>query len=141
MISIQKICAKDYGENQINAWGKREFQHEKLATCIKNDDIWVVESKGLIEGYGHLKTWPEKSHAEVLGLYLTPNVTGKGLGKTIINLIKARAKELGFNKLNLSSTKTSKFFYESAGFQQVGPDDSCLIGGVEIEGHPMEVYL
>lgn len=141
MTSIQKICAKDYREDQINAWGKREFQQEKLEACIKNDDVWVVESDGKIEGYGHLKTWKEKNYAEVMGLYLTPVVIGKGLGRVIINLIKERAKERGFEKLNLSSTKTSKNFYESAGFQQFSPDDSCLIGGVEIEGHPMEVSL
>jgi peptidase E/N-acetylglutamate synthase-like GNAT family acetyltransferase len=141
MTSIQKICAKDYREDQINAWGRREFQQEKLEFCIKNDDVWVIESNGKIEGYGHLKTWKGKNYAEVMGLYLTPSVAGKGHGKTIINLIKERAKELGFEKLNLSSTKTSKSFYESAGFQQFGPDDSCLIGGVEIEGHPMEALL
>lgn len=141
MTSIQKICAKDYREDQINAWGKREFQQEKLEACIKNDDLWVVENNGKIEGYGHLKTWKEKNHAEVMGLYLTPSVAGKGLGKTIINLIKERTRELGFEKLDLSSTKTAKSFYESAGFKQVGPNDSCLIGGVEIEGHPMEVSL
>jgi len=74
-------------------------------------------------------------------LYLTPSVIGQGLGKEIIDQIKAVAKKLGYNEIFLSSTKTSKGFYEKQGFHQYEEDDCLKIGGLPIEGHPMKITL
>ena len=141
MKSITEICSKDYDEEQIEAWGNRPYNEESRIEAIKNDYVWVVESNKRIEGYAYLKIFDEHNYGEIWGLYLTPIVCGKGFGRIIIELIIKEARKLKLKKIYLSSTKTSKKFYEAAGFKQVGEDDVTLIRGFEIEGHPMEISL
>lgn len=51
------------------------------------------------------------------------------------------AKDLGANEIFLSSTKTSKKFYEKQGFHLYEEDDVSMIGGVPVEGHPMKISV
>ena len=101
----------------------------------------MVECKGKIEGYGLLFINKERKLAEVGALYFTKEVLGLGLGKEIVEHMKKVAKDLGHREIFLSSTKTSKKFYEKQGFWQYDDDDSTLIGGVLVEGHPMKIEL
>jgi N-acetylglutamate synthase-like GNAT family acetyltransferase len=59
----------------------------------------------------------------------------------MVNQMKEVAVSLGFKEIFLSSTKTSKKFYLKQGFHQYEEDDSSLIGGVPVEGHPMKIKL
>lgn len=145
MKSIKEVCSKDYTQEQINAWGGREFNFEQKRKLIDNQYMWVVEDQGIVEGYGLLWFYPEnhekEGQADIGGLYLTPKVLGRGLGKEIVFYIKEMAKVVGVSEVYLSSTKTSKKFYESQGFKQYEKDDVSMIGGVPVEGHPMKVKL
>lgn len=55
MKSIQEICSKDHSTEEIQAWGHRPYRADQRKHSIQNDLVWVVEHKGSIEGYGHLK--------------------------------------------------------------------------------------
>ena len=148
MKSIKEVCSNDYTEEQINAWGGRAFNFESKRNLIENHYVWVVELEEAIEGYGLLfidtaiSIESDKSKkAEIGGLYLTPGVLGQGLGHIIINEMKEVVTSLGLKEIYLSSTKTSKKFYEKQGFWQYEEDDSTPIGGVPVEGHPMKIEL
>ncbi len=137
MKSIQEICVQDYTPQQIAAWGKEKYNFKMRNKMITQDHVWVVELNGEIEGYGHLFIVDKEKHAEVMGLYLTPKVIGLGLGQELLFYIKEMAKVLGAHELYLSSTKTSKRFYEKHGFMQYEDNKCFSIAGVEFEGHPM----
>lgn len=139
MESIKEVCSKDYTPEQIAAWGGREYNFESKNNLIKNHHVWVVELAGSIEGYGLL--FIGKKVAEIGALYFTPKALGQGLGHIMVNQMKEVALSLGFKEIYLSSTKTSKKFYEKQGFHQYEEDDSTLIGGVPVEGHPMKIEL
>lgn len=139
MLSIKEVCAKDYTPEQINAWGGREFNFEAKNNLIKNHHVWVIDLGGKIEGYGLLFIGEEK--AEIGALYFTPKVLGQGLGRIMVQEMKEVSQSLGFKEIYLSSTKTSKKFYEKQGFIQYAEDDFCQIGGVPVEGHPMKIDL
>lgn len=141
MQSIRELCSKDYSAEQINAWGGREFNYAGKKSLIQQQHVWVVECDGVIQGYGLLFINQEKSLAEIGGLYLTAKVVGLGLGKQIISEMKLKAKQLGFTVLHLSSTITSKEFYQKQGAQQVGEDQLVSINGMPIECHPMQIQL
>ena len=141
MESIKTVCKKDYSEEQLNAWGGRPYHFEQKRNLIDHHHVWVVEDSGKIEGYGLLFIDSDQEKAEIGALYLTNKVLGRGLGKEIVSKIKKKTKDLGLSEIILSSTKTAKKFYESQGFFQYAEDDCCLIGGVEIEGHPMKLTL
>ncbi len=141
MTSIKKVCSSDYTPEQIAAWGGRPFNRENKQKLIENHFVWVVEYDEAIEGYGLLFINEQEEKGEVAALYLTPKVLKKGLGREIIFYIKEMAKIKGLKELFLSSTKTSKKFYESQGFHQYEEDDVSKLGGVVIEGHPMKLDL
>lgn len=111
---------------------------------IPNTYGWLKRA-GEIEGYGLLWFFPEESEhrdkADLGGLYLTSKVLGKGLGKEIVFYMVEIAKIRGVKEIILSSTTTSKNFYESQGFHQYDEDDVTMIGGVPVEGHPMKMDL
>lgn len=67
MKSIRQLCSKDYSTKQIDAWAGRDFNYEGKKSLIENQFVWVVESQGVIEGYGLLFINKEKSLAEIGG--------------------------------------------------------------------------
>ncbi|MCF8058662.1 MAG: GNAT family N-acetyltransferase [Bacteriovoracaceae bacterium] len=139
MRSIKEVCSRDYNEEQVNAWGGREFNYDSKKRLIEEQAVWVIEKSGKIEGYGLLFKDKDKPVAEIGALYFTPEVNGKGFGKEIVFYMKEFAKISGVKEIYLSSTKTSKGFYEAQGFKQYCEDDSTIIGGVAVEGHPMKL--
>lgn len=139
MQSIQQVCAKDYTQEQIQAWGGREYNFEQKRNLIDNHHVWVVEEEGKIKGYGLL--FIGEKGAEIGGLYFLPSVLGRGHGRQIVNEMLEVAKEAGFKEVTFESTVTSKGFYERMGAYQYAEDENSPINGVPIEGHPMRIDL
>jgi tetratricopeptide (TPR) repeat protein len=94
MKSIQEICSKDHSPQEIQAWGHRPYREDQRVGSIKNDIVWVVEDGGSIEGYGHLRVFEKDGlkRGHIFGLYLTPMVVGKSLGKAIVDLMMEEIK-------------------------------------------------
>lgn len=143
MKSIQEICAKDYSPEEIQAWGHRPYREEIRLDSIKNDLVWVVENSGTIEGYGHLRIFEKegKKRAHIFGLYLTPKVAGKSLGKAIVDLMMVEVRSAGVKRVSLEATITAQGFYRRVGFVNVGPEKTVEIGGGEIRCFPMELRV
>ena len=142
MRSIRELCAKDYSDEQLTAWGGRSYDEQVRIKTITQDCVWVIEDKGVIEGFGHLmRKSGEPPNAEVMGLYLTPDIKGKRLGKRVLQLMEEWARENGYQTLNLGSTLTSFGFYQSQGFSEKGERAMLKIGGIDIPYIPMEKAL
>ncbi len=139
MQSIREVCKKDHSPEEINAWGYREYHPDHRQDCIKNHLMWVVEDKGLIEGYAHVMI--KDQNASLLGLYFTPAVIGKGLGKAMFKLIIKELKEKKIKKMGLDSTLTAHSFYLSMGAKDTGPMNSIVINSVPIRIYPMEFQI
>jgi N-acetylglutamate synthase-like GNAT family acetyltransferase len=143
MLSIQEVCAKDYTDAEIQAWGHRPFSDYKVLNSIEKDFFWVIADKEKIEGFGHLKIWnsEEGPKAEVMGLYLTPRVLGQGFGRKIIELMLSELRTQKVKSLTLSSTITSVPFYEKMGFIKLGGLSSHPIRGVAVRCQPMQMQF
>lgn len=142
MRSIRESCTSDYTPEQIEAWGGRAYDQKMRTNSIAQDCVWVIEDMGVILGFGHLmKRTGKPKTAEVMGLYLTPDVTGKQLGKRVLQLMEESATESGIQTLELGSTLTSIEFYRSQGFVESGPRSAMKIGGVDIPYLPMSKRL
>ena len=138
--SIREICSKDYTDSQIEAWAGRKFKPELWAQTMDRDFVWVVESEGLIYGFGQLAIMDE-DHGEIQGLYFVPEVTGNGLGKKMFSEILKTSRDHHLKKLRLYSTITAKTFYEALGFLQNESDTTIDMRGVAIPCYPMELKL
>lgn len=143
MKSIQEICSKDHSPQEIKAWGHRPYREDQRVGSIKNDMVWVVEDQGSIEGFGHLKIYEKHGvkQGHVFGLYFTPKVAGKGLGKAIVELMFEEVKKANAKFVTLESTITSLGFYRKMGFAESGPQTTIEISGTPIRCHPMKMVL
>lgn len=143
MKSIQELCSKDYSPQQIQGWGNRPYREDQRVGSIKNSLIWVVEEKGVVEGYGHLKIFEKEGmkRGHILGLYLTPKVIGKSLAKAIVDLMMEELKAAKVEEVALEATVTARDFYRKAGFADAGPETMVEIGGISIQCYPMKMEL
>jgi peptidase E/N-acetylglutamate synthase-like GNAT family acetyltransferase len=143
MRSIQEICSRDHSLQEIQAWGHRPYREDQRLASIKNDLVWVVEDQGLIEGYGHLKIAESdgRKFGHIMGLYLTPKVSRKSLGKEIVGLMLQRLRSERVSEVTLESTITARRFYKALGFVEAGPETSVEIAGTPIRCYPMRMEI
>lgn len=143
MKSIQEICSKDHSPQEINAWGHRPYRQEQRLAPIKNDLVWIVEDKGSIEGFGHLKIFEKDGlqRGHIFGLYLAPAVIGKGLGKAIVDLMIEEMKVAKVKHVTLESSITARNFYRKVGFVETGPEMTVDIAGTPIRCFPMQMAV
>lgn len=143
MKSIQELCSKDHSPQEIQAWGHRPYREDQRVGSIKNDLVWVVEDKGSIEGYGHLKIFEKDGLkcGHIFGLYLTPKVVGKSLGKAIVDLMMEEIKSAKVKQVSLEATITAQNFYRKVGFVDAGPETTVEISGTPIRCYPMKKEL
>jgi peptidase E/catechol 2,3-dioxygenase-like lactoylglutathione lyase family enzyme/GNAT superfamily N-acetyltransferase len=143
MRSIQLVCAKDYSEAEIKAWGNRAYDQLQREHAIKKDLVWVIEKDRVIHGYGHLRLLEKDSlkQAYIFGLYLTPEVLGKKLGHRIVTLMIEQAKAYGAKQINLESTITAHSFYGLNGFRDSGPMSLININNQMVRCFPMNLDL
>lgn len=85
---------------------------------------YVVESEGKI--VGGCGVYPTDGLpggcAELVKLYLLPEIRGLGLGKQLLNLSAAAAQELGYKRLYLESMpelSNAVRLYESVGYERI----------------------
>lgn len=140
MRSIREVCSKDYTNLEIAAWSGRNYRADFICQSIERDFLWVIESQHIIQGFGHFAVMSE-IEGEVMGLYLTPEILGKGLGKKLFWEILNVARKHHLKKISLHATKTAKSFYEALGFLQIASDTSIEMKGVPIPCFPMELEL
>jgi putative acetyltransferase len=138
--SVRTLCAKDYSPEAISAWSRNRSRSDIFKKAIERDRVFVLEENGRIYGYGHLALISDNL-AEIHGLYLHPDSSGKGFGKKLLMKLLALAQEHSVQKITLYSTTTAKPFYQAQGFYQYASDDEISIGGFPIACHPMELLL
>jgi len=143
MSSIREMCSSEYSEEQIKAWGGRAFEEEKWVYSINKQQVWVATVGETVEGYCHviIRESVAGKYGELAGLYITPKIIGRGVGKTFLQLAENLLKEQGIERLVTRSTKTAKEFYLSQGFFTNHDDASPCFSGVSIECIGMEKKL
>lgn len=138
MRSICEICSSDYTPEQIAAWGHRQYREDVRLKNIVEDDVWVVDIDGNIEGFGHLaQNAAEPEQGTLMALYFSPVAKGHGLGRKMYQAIEARAREKGIRVLRLESTITARGFYLSMGFVQMGEATVAHVADQQLPCFPM----
>lgn len=113
------------------------FSIETVADRIKpNEDRFVL---GAFDDHGSLtgivafireNSLKTRHKGAVFGLYVTPEMRGKGIGKALMRELLVRAKQMdGLEQLNLtvvSANGLARRLYESIGFQVYGTERRAL---------------
>jgi len=143
MTSIREICSKTHRPEEIQGWGNRAYHEAHRVGAIKNDWVWVVEDQGSIEGYGHLQISEKdgEKQAAIAGLYLTPKVSGRALGRAVLELMFEEMRAVKATKVALDSSLSAHRFYQRAGFRDAGPEKTVAVNGSPVRCYPMQLNL
>ncbi|MDG2528855.1 bifunctional helix-turn-helix transcriptional regulator/GNAT family N-acetyltransferase [Caulobacter endophyticus] len=117
------LYADEYG------WGA---DHEALIAEIvagfhrtfdaARDDAWIAEADGRMVGSIFLVRGETPDAAKLRLLYVEPDARGMGVGQMLIEACVARARALGYRRLDLWTVKTlsaARKLYQRAGFEVI----------------------
>jgi len=124
--AIRGSCAGHYPREVIEVWAGR-LRAEKYAEAIDRYEFFVAEEGGAVVGFGELG--PEAG--AIQGLYVSPDVSGRGVGRKLLSTLEERARAHGLKSLRLTSSLNAVPFYERAGFEAVGELTETIGPGVE----------
>jgi predicted GNAT family N-acyltransferase len=142
MRSIREVCVKDHGEDEIKGWGYRPLGNRWI-DAIKNGFVWVIECEQKVFGLAYIRIFEEdgETHANIHGLYLTPEVLGKGFGSKLMRIMLDKARASQVKKVTLQSSITAHEFYKHFGFDDCGSKMRVEIGGHPVTCFPMMLQL
>ncbi|MEM7600018.1 MAG: GNAT family N-acetyltransferase [Verrucomicrobiota bacterium] len=134
--SIREICSRDYSPQEIDAYSDVKYSHDVWEKSITQDFHLVVEVDGKVEGFAHAGIHPS-NRGEIMGLYFTPAIAGRGIGREIFERMNVFFEDHDVNQVFLTSSKTAKGFYQKMGFSVV---DQVIVNicGAGLECYYME---
>lgn len=124
--AIRETCASHYSQEVIQIWADG-LRPEKYGEAIESYEFFVAEEDGVVVGFGELGP----AAGEIQGLYVSPDVKGRGVGWKLLCTLEERARAYGLESLRLTSSLNAVSFYERAGFEAVGELTKTLSPGVE----------
>jgi GNAT superfamily N-acetyltransferase len=108
-----EIWIADYSQDCL----LERLREQTLFCCEENDHL-----SGMIGLNG----------SEIIGLYVHPEATGRGLGRQLVSHLEAFAKKRGIKELHLTSNLPMQGFYQRLGYEPKG------LTLVHLKGHDYE---
>src|SRR6476660_4717398 len=97
---------------------------------IADNEVYVAIKDGEIAGCGALSFG--ESNAELEHLWIRPEHMGSGIGRALVNNIRARAESLHLPALELSADPNAEGFYTRMGAQRIGDVRSEIEGQLRV---------
>lgn len=124
--AIRETCASHYPPEVLQIWAGG-LRADKYAEAIERYEFFVAEEDGEVVGFGELG--PEAG--EIQGLYVSPDVGGRGVGWKLLCTLEETARAHGLGSLRLTASLNAVAFYERAGYSPAGELTKTLAPGVE----------
>jgi len=117
--SISELCVADHGNDpRILARWLRNKAPEVVESWIgqPGNSILVAVEDGAILGVGSVT-----DEGRITLNYVSPDARFRGVSRTLLGALEARAIERGNARCTLTSTETARRFYRSCGYNEDGP--------------------
>jgi putative acetyltransferase len=137
--SIYTLCSHDYTTEEIQAWGNVKYSEDIWQKTVNDDYALVVEINDKIEGICHGRI-RDDGLGEIVGLYFTQKIAGKGIGRIIFGKVTNELASRGAKEFIIFATITARGFYEKMGFKVVKPIKT-RVRGVTIDSFEMRMSL
>ncbi|WP_242443494.1 helix-turn-helix domain-containing GNAT family N-acetyltransferase [Sphingobium sp. LB126] len=115
------LYAQEYGWNQdYEALAARIVADFHQSFDPAREDAWVAEMDEQMVGSIFLVRGEKPTVAKLRLLYVEPDARGAGVGKTLVEACIARARDLGYERLDLwtnSVLVAARSIYQKAGFE------------------------
>lgn len=116
------------------------FDNQTINEIIKlsinsADEYWLLTQNSDILAYGLLRGWAEGFIIPSLGIAVSPNHRGLGLGERMMLFLHSRAKDRGSKKIRLTVHKNNNSaikLYTKLGYMLDNYSDSSLVGFINI---------
>lgn len=141
--SIREISSRDLEAQEIALWSAQPYREDLRLKAIRENNVWVIDQDGVIEGYGYLEFRTNESPriAHLNGPFLTGRAAQQGLAAKIIEKVLSEAKERDVAEIRIDATIGSRRFYLKHGFTDAGPPRSIQAFSIEITRYPMRLVL
>jgi N-acetylglutamate synthase-like GNAT family acetyltransferase len=117
--SIVELCRADHQDDgpTLAAWLANKTP-QNVRTWIANPDSYMIvaDDDGGIFGVAAIH-----NSGKIVLNYVSPDARFRGVGKSLMRRLEARASELGRDTCILDSTGTARQFYRSIGYSEAGP--------------------
>ena len=135
--AILQTACKDYSAEQISAWERAAQEKLSDAPLISPQSyhIVLVDEEDTARGYATLT-----QNGLIDMFYLHPEITGQGLGKTMLKTLEAHAKQNDMATLFVNASETAKLFFEKQGYAVLQKNELSL-AGVAIHNYSMEKHF
>jgi GNAT superfamily N-acetyltransferase len=127
---------------------------------VKDGTYFMVEESGVLAGCGGW-SWratlyggddsvvarepapldPATDAAKVRAMYTNPDFARRGIGRMILGLCEAAARDAGFGRVEMMATMAGEPLYRACGYQPVERIESVPIDGVRVPLARMEKQL
>ena len=121
---ILELCSSSYSEEAVKLWAGRQTPHQYIPFIESKELTVAVSAQGDIVGFGHLVLGSKTDHrdtCEVKGLFVSPQWTGKGIGRALVQNLEEQARVKGYTNMCLKSSLNAEGFYERMGYSVVDP--------------------
>jgi amino-acid N-acetyltransferase len=107
-----------------NSVANEELVKRTRAAIEKHlSDYYMFEIDRNPVGCVALHVYPEQKKGELACLYVSAAHENRGIGRTLLNFVENRARELGLEELITLSTQAFTYFQSKGGFLEGKPDD------------------
>ena len=129
--AVEAFGPDGYDAEQVEKWaGADERSPADYTVDATGEHFTVAVRGGDVAGFGHLVSDVGEVHA----VYVHPDHADRGVGSALLAELEGYARGRGVTELGLQSSLNAVAFYERAGYERAGEDESP--GGlavVEIE--------
>lgn len=103
------------------------------ATLYGGDDSIVSRAPDALD--------PAIDAAKIRAMYTDPDFARKGIGRIVLGLCEAAARDAGYARVEMMATMAGEPLYRACGYLPMGPVLSVSVGGVDVPLLRMEKTL
>ena len=133
--TVHTVCAKDYTEQQCDAWAPREFDCAALCGRLASSYALVAECGGALAGFANLG---EDGYFDCL--YVSSQMQGRGVATALADAMERRAAQQGASRMVSDVSITARPFFEHRGYRVV-EEQTVVRHGVAMTNYHMEKVL
>jgi len=138
--AVHRVAARDYTDEQLQAWAPREIDTAAWRAKMAAIDPYVCvyedgDSGAVIVGYADLQPSGLIDH-----FFVHHRWQGRGAGKRLMAAIEADAQARGIARLTAHVSITARPFFQRRGFRVIAPQEVTR-GGVALKNFQMAKEL
>ncbi|MGH8782152.1 GNAT family N-acetyltransferase [Paraburkholderia sp.] len=133
--SVLAACAGYYPEDSLLVWVGGS-PTDKWASVVDRD-LYVAVDDGLVVGTGMLTV----ANGQVDAIFTRPSHMGRGIGRKMLQLLEALARDHGLASMQLDATLNAAPFYRHCGWSGDSVSTYRTARGLELSCVPMTKYV